>query len=88
LQQAAEGFKNEGQFVAALHVSRNLNIPFDQLRARVTGPDKVSVGQAIQEMRPELDRDEVRREVQRAEKQSKADLKEPGRATPNAVPQS
>src|SRR5579864_7302674 len=25
---AASGFKNEGQFIAALHVSRNLNIPF------------------------------------------------------------
>ena len=33
IQQVASGFKNTGQFVAALHVSGNLNIPFDQLKA-------------------------------------------------------
>ena len=37
LQQAAQGFKNLGQFVAAVHVSHNLGIPFDQLKARMTG---------------------------------------------------
>ena len=28
----ASGFKSQGQFIAALHVSHNLNIPFDQLK--------------------------------------------------------
>src|SRR5205085_194946 len=37
LQQAAQGFKNLGQFGAAVHVSHNLGIPFDQLKARMTG---------------------------------------------------
>ena len=32
LQTAASGFKNLGQFVAAVHVSHNLDIPFDQLK--------------------------------------------------------
>jgi hypothetical protein len=32
LQTAASGFKNQGQFIAALHVSHNRNIPFDQLK--------------------------------------------------------
>ena len=32
LQTAASGFKNLGQFVAAVHVSHNLGIPFDQLK--------------------------------------------------------
>src|SRR5215469_15089957 len=31
------GFKNQGQFIASLHVSKNLNIPFDQVKAKVTG---------------------------------------------------
>src|SRR5215471_4946950 len=31
LATAESGFKNEGQFIAAMHVSQNLNIPFDQL---------------------------------------------------------
>src|SRR5437870_1692851 len=28
LKTAANGFKNQGQFIATLHVSKNLNIPF------------------------------------------------------------
>ena len=35
--QAAYGFKNLGQFVAAINVSRNLGIPFDQLKLQMTG---------------------------------------------------
>src|SRR5215471_2995307 len=38
LQNAAQGFKNLGQFVAAVHVSHNLGIPFDQLKAKMIGP--------------------------------------------------
>src|ERR1051326_2457351 len=47
LSQAAAGFKNEGQFIAALHVSHNLNIPFDQLKAKLTGSNSISLGAAI-----------------------------------------
>src|SRR5262245_46322319 len=47
LQQAAQGFKNLGQFVAAVHVSHNLGIPFDQLKSKMIGPPKESLGQAI-----------------------------------------
>src|SRR5262249_49862424 len=35
LQTASSGFKNLGQFVAAVHVSHNLGIPFDQLKAKM-----------------------------------------------------
>ncbi len=35
--QAAYGFKNLGQFVAATNVSRNLGIPFEQLKIQMTG---------------------------------------------------
>src|SRR5438093_9436930 len=34
---ALSGFKNDGQFIAALHVSKNLGIPFDQLKATMLG---------------------------------------------------
>src|SRR5256712_12781422 len=37
LAGAAMGFRNEGQFIAALHVSKNLGIPFDQLKATMLG---------------------------------------------------
>ena len=35
--QAAFGFKNLGQFVAATNVSQNLGIPFDKLKLQMTG---------------------------------------------------
>jgi hypothetical protein len=35
--QAAFGFKNLGQFVAATNVSQNLGIPFDKLKVQMTG---------------------------------------------------
>ena len=48
LADAARGFQNWGQFVAAAHVSHNLNIPFATLKAKMTGPSPMSLGQAIQ----------------------------------------
>jgi hypothetical protein len=55
LQTAAMGFKNQGQFIAALHVSKNLNIPFAQLQTAMTGEKHESLGQAIHELRPSTD---------------------------------
>ena len=52
LQTASAGFKNQGQFIAALHVSKNLNIPFAQLKAEMTGKEHESLGQTIHELRP------------------------------------
>jgi hypothetical protein len=37
LDRASAGFKNQGQFIAALHVSQNLNIPFRDLKAAMLG---------------------------------------------------
>ena len=60
LTLAAAGFRNLGQFVAAVNVSNNLNIPFADLKARMTGfapgptpgstvqTAPMSLGQAIQ----------------------------------------
>jgi hypothetical protein len=48
---AASGFRNLGQFVAAVNVSNNLGLSFDALKARMTGTDPVSLGQAIQQVK-------------------------------------
>lgn len=53
LQSAASGFKNLGEFVAAVHVSHNLGIPFGDLKANMMSGD--SLGQAIRTLRPEAD---------------------------------
>ena len=55
LATASKGFKNQGQFIAALHVSQNLNIPFKDLRRAMTGPNSMSLGQAIHKLRPSVD---------------------------------
>lgn len=51
MNQAARGFKNQGQFIAALHASQRTGIPFSDLkRAMVTRHE--SLGQAIHSLRP------------------------------------
>lgn len=69
LQAAAKGFKNLGEFVAAVHVSKNLDIPFSDLKAKLTGPSAVSLGKAIHELKPEANaKDEARKAHQQAKK--------------------
>jgi hypothetical protein len=69
---AASGFKTEGQFIAALHVSRNLNIPFAQLKAEMTGADHDSLGQAIHDLQPAAN---VKMAVTTARQEARADIK-------------
>ncbi len=76
LEAAASGFKNEGQFIAAVHVSHNLNIPFDQLKADMTGAGHDSLGQAVHALRPDLDAKAVSKNIKLAEHQAKADMQE------------
>jgi len=78
LAGAAAGFRNEGQFVSALHVSRNLNIPFDQLKAKLTGNDSVSLGKAIQELRPDLSDKTIKDNPRLADRQAERDLEQAG----------
>ncbi len=73
LQTAAAGFKNLGQFVAAVHVSHNLGIPFEDLKAKMTGPDSESLGKAIHQLKPDA---HAKAEAKRANKQAKDDLHE------------
>jgi hypothetical protein len=54
LMLAAGGFRNLGQFVAAVNVSNNLGIPFTQLKTQMVD-NKLSLGQAIQKLRPGSD---------------------------------
>jgi hypothetical protein len=65
VDQAAAGFKNLGQFVAAVHVSKNLGIPFDQLKAQMTGPSAVSLGGAIHTLKPDADASAAVRQAER-----------------------
>ncbi len=75
LQEAAKGFKNLGQFVATVHVSHNLDIPFDELRSKMTGPHSESLGKAIHALRPDAD---AKAEGKKARKKADDDMKESG----------
>jgi hypothetical protein len=72
LQTAASGFKNLGQFVAAVHVSHNLGIPFDQLKAKMQGPPSMSLGKAIEALKPAAN---AKAETKKAEGEAKNDMK-------------
>ena len=83
LDKASLGFKNQGQFIAALHVSQNIGIPFTELKSHMvtvtpgapgelpTATQTGSLGQAIQKSKANAD---VTTEVQRAEQQTTTDL--------------
>ena len=75
LQQASSGFKNLGEFVAAVHVSKNLNIPFDQLKTTMAS-DGGNLGKAIHTLQPNLSKKQVKTAVKTAKHQAKADMKQ------------
>ena len=70
-QQACDGFKNLGQCVAAMHVSHNLDIPFADLKAKTTGSGSVSLGKAIETLKPAAN---SKAESKKAQKQASQDL--------------
>jgi hypothetical protein len=74
LEMDASKFKNFGQFVAAVHVSKNLGIAFADLMGKMMGPNAVSLGKAIQDLKPDTD---AKTEMKRATKEANEDLKEP-----------
>jgi len=77
LSLAAQGFKNLGQFVAAVHVSHNLGIPFDQLKATMMGPPKESLGKAIDQLKPTAN---SKAETKKATDEAKEDMNDSGKS--------
>jgi len=85
VQAAMMGFKNRGQFMAAMHVSKNLGIPFDELKAKMTGVSTnqagqtvttapMSLGKAIQQLKPTLTPDQANDAAKIGEKQGSEDI--------------
>jgi hypothetical protein len=68
---AAPSFKNLGQFVSAVHVSNNLNIPFMTLKTEILKDG--SLGKAIKALRPDAD---SKAETKTAQKQTDEDVRE------------
>ncbi len=70
-QDACSGFKNLGQCVAAIHVSHNLDIPFTDVKSKMTGTGAESLGKAIKDLKPAVD---AKAESKKAQKQADQDL--------------
>jgi hypothetical protein len=71
VEQAATGFSNQGQFIAAVHVSHNLEISFSDVKTKVLS-DGGSLGSAIKALKPSAD---AKAEIKRANQQAADDLK-------------
>ena len=77
LNTASAGFRNQGQFIAAVHASQNLGIPFAALKAAMIGTPTqpgLSLGQAIHQLKPFAN---PTTEASRAEHEAERDLASP-----------
>ena len=70
LADASKGFKNLGQFVAAVHVSHNLDIPFAELKSKMASGE--NLGQAIGDLKPDVN---AKGEAKKANKQARETLR-------------
>src|SRR5262249_39367822 len=75
LKTAVAGFKNDGQFMAAVNASKNLGIPFADLKAKMMGPPHQTLGQAIHDLKPTISEDAAKKDAEAAEKEAKLSLK-------------
>jgi len=81
---ALDSGRNEPQFLAALQASRNLDIPFQDLKAKMTGSDSMSLGAAIKASKPGMSDSEAKEAANKAERQAK-EAKEKISAHANAM---
>ena len=65
--EAISGFKNQGQFLSALHASKNLNIPFADLKTKLMSSDDMTLGKAIHELRPDFSENDIRQGIHKSE---------------------
>jgi hypothetical protein len=82
LNDASKGFRNQGLFIAALHVSQNLGCDcFKQLQTDIT-KKHMSLGQAIQDVKKTANSTV---EVQKAETEANDDVKSTSTTTTTAT---
>jgi hypothetical protein len=70
----ANGFKNLGLFIAAIHVSKNLSIPFNTL-SNTMSSNGDNLGKAIHSLDPTLSKSDVKNAINTANSQAKKDIK-------------
>ena len=73
VQDAADGFKDLGEFVAAVHIAHNMNIPFDQMKGKIKEGD--SLDKALRKLNQNLSHKEIKSQVKKGKKQAKQDIR-------------
>ena len=71
-EQACQGFSSEDECVTTLHTAHNLNLPFDQLKEKVTAGSQLEA--AVHELKPDVD---AKGAVERARQQARSDNETP-----------
>jgi hypothetical protein len=72
---AVYGFQDAHDFVMAEHISQNMNIPFEQVKAGVSGQEHAQFQTAVAHIRPDLDSAAVKTNMKTATEQTNADFK-------------
>jgi hypothetical protein len=67
-EEACTGFKSVRECATALHAAQNCNIPFADLKSKLTGGQKL--GAAIHDLKPEAN---AKEEARKAEAQARSD---------------
>ena len=73
LKQVTTDFRYLDEFLAAVHVSNNLNVPFDQLHSKMKDSSFGQLRKAVEALKPDVD---ARAEVNKAKDQGKQDVKD------------
>jgi len=52
MEDASAGFADEAHFITALHVARNLDVPFAELKIEVTSSEGDALARAVRALKP------------------------------------
>ncbi len=75
-RNAGRGFKSVGDLMAAAHASKNLNIPFSDLRRQMAGQKKLSLDKAIVQIQKDTKPDAAKAAAKTAKEQGDKDIKD------------
>jgi hypothetical protein len=84
MSAAVYGFQDAHDFVMAEHISQNMHIPFDQLKAGVSGQEHAQFQSAVGRLRPDMDSATIRTNMKTATEQTDADFKASAKSNASA----
>jgi hypothetical protein len=74
LREAVVGFRNQAEFLEAVHVSHDLDIPFHRVKLEMTAGPRHPLADTIHALRPGLSRESAKSHSHRVERETNFDL--------------